>query len=64
MVDLPHCLPGVEMMEENEEQSDIQQTEFSLRKGNYEGDSFRLDSAAVLHLLQPKVCASSILLNT
>ncbi|XP_076591144.1 inositol polyphosphate 5-phosphatase Ka isoform X1 [Chaetodon auriga] len=56
------------MMEENEEQSDAQQPDFSLRKGNYEGESFRLhmvtwnvatadppdDVTSLLHLNSPK----------
>lgn len=45
VVALPPCLPGVEMMEESEEQSDAKQSDLDLRKGNCEGESFRLDSA-------------------
>ncbi|XP_038548963.1 inositol polyphosphate 5-phosphatase Ka isoform X2 [Micropterus salmoides] len=56
------------MMEENEEQSDDQQADLSLRKGNYERESFRLhmvtwnvatadppdDLTSLLHLNSPK----------
>ncbi|XP_070826847.1 inositol polyphosphate 5-phosphatase K-like isoform X2 [Chaetodon trifascialis] len=56
------------MMEEKEEQSDAQKSDFSLRKGNYEGESFRLhmvtwnvatadppdDVTSLLHLNSPK----------
>lgn len=45
VVALPPCLPGVEMMEESEEQSDVNQSDLDLRKGNSEGESFRWDSA-------------------
>nr|XP_046244396.1 inositol polyphosphate 5-phosphatase Ka isoform X4 [Scatophagus argus] len=55
-------------MEENEEQSDVQQSDLGVRKGNYEAESFRLhlvtwnvatadppdDLSSLLHLNSPK----------
>lgn len=42
------------MMEENEEQLAAQLSDLRLRKGNYEGESFRLDSA-LRPLLHPRL---------
>lgn len=55
VVALTSCLVVGEMMEESGEQSDTQHSDFGLKEGNDEGESFRLEHTYTAHKLTLRV---------